>query len=403
MDDQKDNHNEKYKPDYEEIQKVFSEVEDDDYYTSLEVKQEPKQKGHKKKRNIIWIIVVLVIVVIAVVGGYFWLKMNKVNKTEIAPEEIQSNQLTQEQEEVMEEYTQIAVFGVDNRTNGTYGTGNSDTIMIASVNNKTKEVKLVSVYRDTYLRVNSDGYYGKANAAYSFDGAAAGISMLNTNFDLDLNRYVSVDWYAVVEGINLLGGVQIEITEAERQKINEYIPEVEKVTGIKTDRVQNSGIVKLDGVQAMAYMRIRKLAGNDYKRTQRQRMVIQATFEQIKQSDLTTLNKMVDQIFPMVETNLSVKEILALAMHMGKYQIVSTTGFPFDKDTIVIDGIGDAVIPITLATNVSKLKGYLYGKEEEVSNEVLEISQEIISRTGLDLENSEVDTDSYTTGVNIGE
>ena len=142
MDDQKDNHNEKYKPDYEEIQKVFSEVEDDDYYTSLEVKQEPKQKGHKKKRNIIWIIVVLVIVVIAVVGGYFWLKMNKVNKTEIAPEEIQSNQLTQEQEEVMEEYTQIAVFGVDNRTNGTYGTGNSDTIMIASVNNKTKEVKL---------------------------------------------------------------------------------------------------------------------------------------------------------------------------------------------------------------------------------------------------------------------
>ena len=112
---------------------------------------------------------------------------------------------------------------------------------------------------------------------------------------------------------------------------------------------------------------------------------------------------MVDQIFPMVETNLSVKEILALAMHMGKYQIVSTTGFPFDKDTIVIDGIGDAVIPITLATNVSKLKGYLYGKEEEVSNEVLEISQEIISRTGLDLENSEVDTDSYTTGINISE
>lgn len=359
----------------------------------------PKQKGSKKKTTTIIAVVVLIVVVLLAIGvGYFWNKMNKMNQVEIAPEDIANNELSEEQTELLSGYKQIAVFGVDNRSNGNYGQGNSDTIMIVSVDNETKEVKIVSVYRDTYLRIDND-YYAKANAAYAYNGAAGGLSMLNTNFDLNMDKYVSVDWYAVVDVINLLGGVDIEISEAERQKINEYAPEVERVTGVETNTLEDAGQVHLDGVQAVAFMRIRKLAGDDYKRTQRQRIVIEATFNKLKGADLSTINEIVDEIFPMIETNLSVKDILVLAMHMGQYKIISTTGFPFEKDTKSLSGVGDCVIPITLERNVSQLHEYLFEKEVvELSDEVKQISSEIIDRTGLTFENSEIDKDSYTTG-----
>ena len=368
--------------------------------------QHSNQDHHEKKpkKGVVIITIIIILVVAIILGyGYFWNKMNKLNQTKIDLGDIKGNALSEQKEVTMSGYTQIAVFGIDNRTNGDYGSGNSDTIMIASINNETRAVKLVSVYRDTYLCVHDD-YYGKANAAYAYKGAVAGLSMLNKNFDLNLNQYVSVDWYAVVDVIDLLGGVEIEITEAERQKINEYAPEVEKVTGITTSRVQESGLVHLDGVQAMAYMRIRKLAGNDYMRTQRQRMVIEAVFNQIKQAELSTINNIIDEVFPRIETNLTLTDILGLAMNVGRYQIVSTTGFPFEKDTMVLSGVGDCVVPITLEKNVTKLHKYLFGQaEEEVSSEVVEISQQIINRTGLDIGSSYVDTDSYTTGEWIEE
>lgn len=357
-----------------------------------------ESKKKSKKKSWIWWIVVIIIAVIAICGIFFWQKMNKLNQTEIAPDDIEMNEMSDDREAILEEYTNIAIFGVDNRDNGHYGSGNSDTIIIASINNKTNEVKLVSVYRDTYLRINDDNRYAKANSAYAYNGAVGGISMLNTNFDLDITKYVSVDWYALVDAINLLGGIEIEISEAERQKINEYAPEVERVTGIQTEYLSESGLVTLDGVQATAYARIRKLAGNDFKRTQRQRIMIEAMFNKVKSSDLSTLNSMLDEIFPQIETNLKMNDILSMGMNVAKYQITSTTGFPFDKSTISLSGIGDCVVPITLEDNVIKLHDYLFEQDDDtVSNEVYDISNQIIENTGLDL-TSPIDTDSYTTG-----
>ncbi len=356
------------------------------------------QNKNKKRNKIIIAIISVLVIVVLVASGYIWYKMSKMNRTELEPDEIEKNELSEEQEEVMEEYTNIAVFGVDNRSNGNYGSGNSDTIMIASINNQTKEVKIVSVYRDTYLRVNNEDIYGKANSAYAYNGAAGGISMLNTNLDLDITQYVTVDWYALVDAINLLGGVEIEITEQERQKINEYIPEVERVTGIDTTNVTSSGTVTLDGVQATAYVRIRKLAGNDYKRTQRQRIVIEAMLNKVKKVELSTLNTMIDEIFPMIETNLKLGDILNIAMNATRYKIISTTGFPFDKSETSLPYKGDCVVPITLESNVIKLHEYLFDEGDQiVSDKMIEISNQIISDTGLD-SNSPVDTDSYTTG-----
>jgi len=370
------------------------------------IKQVNEQNNGDKKpksKRAMWIIIAIVaiiLVLIALAYGYLQSKLNKLNQTEIAPGDIQSNNLSAEQTILMGDYTQIALFGVDNRSNGNYGSGNSDTIMIVSVNNKTQEVQIVSVYRDTYLRTHDD-YFAKANSAYAYNGAVGGISMLNTNLDLNISQYVTVDWYAVVKTIDLLGGVDIQITDLERQKINEYIREVEQVTGVQTNRLQETGVVHLDGVQAAAYMRIRKLAGDDYKRTQRQRIVIENTFEKVKKADIGTLNTIVDEIFPMIETNLKLKDILGLAVNVGRYEIEGTTGFPFEKTTTSLAGIGDCVIPITLERNVSELHTYFFEEEQLVSEEVLQISQEIIDRTGLDIGTSDIDTDSYITGGEI--
>lgn len=365
------------------------------------------ESGDKKPRSkkTMWIIIAIVVIILGLIAlayGYVQSKMNKLNQTEISPEDIQSNDLSPEQTVLMGDYTQIALFGVDNRSNGNYGSGNSDTIMIVSVNNKTHEVQIVSLYRDTYLRTHDDRF-GKANSAYAHNGAVGGISMLNTNLDLNISQYVTVDWYAVVKSIDLLGGVDIEITELEREKINEYIREVENVTGVQTTSVEETGVVHLDGVQAAAYMRIRKLAGDDYKRTQRQRIVIEAAFQKVKNADIGTLNTIVDEIFPMIETNLKLKDILSLAVNVGRYEIEGTTGFPFEKTTTSLSGIGDCVIPITLESNVSELHMYLFEESPVLSSEVLQISQEIIDRTGLDLDTGDIDTDSYTTGGEIDE
>lgn len=352
---------------------------------------------HRKRRAVL--VVLFVLVILAATGyGYIYHKLNKLDQTQLPPEEIESNTLVEKEEKIMETYTNIAIFGIDNRSNGNYGEGNSDTIMLASINNRTNEVRIVSIYRDTYLRVNSKGYYGKANAAYSFNGAAGGLSLLNTNLDLEVNKYVSVDWYAVVDAVNLLDGVEIEINEEERRKINEYAPEVSRITGIETNRVTESGKVKLDGVQAMAYARIRKLAGNDYKRTQRQRILIEAMFQKVKGSDFSTINSMLNEIFPRVETNLLMKDILSLAMNLSKFEIKKTTGFPFDKVTVTLSSVGDCVVPATLVENVKMLHQYLFVEESyTVSPELIEISQEITRRTGIDTESPYIDRDSYTT------
>lgn len=357
-----------------------------------------KSADSHRKWWIIGIIFVILFLCVSAVGYYFWQKMQRMHTTEIAPEEIQMNEMAEEDKASMHGYTSIAIFGVDNRSNGTYTGGNSDTIIIANIHHDTKDVKLVSLYRDTYLRLNSEGTYGKANAAFAMGGPAQGMSMINTNLDLSIQKYVAVDWYALVHAIDLLGGVTIDITEAERAKINEYSGEVSQVTGKKTSAVTQSGSVTLDGVQATAFARIRKLAGDDYKRTMRQRIVIEAMFNKVKAADLRTLNQMLDEILPEIETNLQPMEILSLAKNVLQYHIVGTTGFPFKKTTTTMPVYGDCVIPIDLESNVQALHEYLFvGEDYTVSPTVQSISYKIIELTGLDDSAGDIDEESYQT------
>lgn len=305
--------------------------------------------------------------------------------------------------ENMELYTNIAVFGLDNRSANNYDTGNTDTIMIVSVNNKTKNIKIVSVYRDTYLKVNTNNKYFKVNSAYSIGGVENAVRTLNENLDLNISDYVCVDWRAVINAVDKLGGVEVNITSEEQRLINKYLEETAKAAGQSAKYVQNSGNVLLNGAQATSYARIRKTAGNDYKRTSRQRIVIQAMFEKAKKTDIITLSNMCDTIFEDIKTSLSLNDIIELASDINKYNLKSTSGFPFDLTTKLIDNVGDSVIPITLESNVIELHKYLFDESNyKVSNTVYNISNTIKNDTGINETTISNNTDKFneTAGIN---
>ena len=342
-----------------------------------------KRAARKKKRMLIFGIEIAVILIL-VVGFWIVSKLDKIQKPKVEQDQIEVNESLQESTvATMKGYTTIALFGLDTREAGQLGSGNrSDTIIIASINNDTKEVKLVSVYRDTYLNL-TNGKYNKCNAAYSAGGPAQAISMLNTNLDLDIEYYVSVDFAALTKTVDLMGGIDIDVDDTEIEHLNNYIVETSKVTGVETKSLTTTGLQTLDGVQATSYCRIRYTAGDDFKRTERQREVIMQLVSKAKTLDISKINDIIDAVFPLIATNYTNDELVAMAPQLLTYDIVDTTGFPFDKANATIKGKGSCVVPVNLEENVKQLHEYLFGNADyQPSNEVTEISAKINSDTG---------------------
>lgn len=347
-----------------------------------------------KRRKILFSLEVVLLIILCI-AAFFYIqvqkKLNSIQMETLDSEIMEFNEAV-ETDQVIKGYTNIALFGADTRENDLTRT-NTDTIIIASINNDTKVVKLVSVYRDTYLYIGGD-LWRKANAAYANGGPEWALNMLNTNFDLDIKSYVTVDFNALVEVIDLLGGLEITVDEAECEHLNNYCVETSEVTGKSYERLPGAGTYEMNGVQAVAYTRIRYTAGNDFKRTQRQREVIAKIVAKAKTASISTLNKILDTVFPMVKTNLTKSEILSMGMNMLSYELGETTGFPFTHKTTQ-DGESNE-IPITLESNVDQLHTFLFGDEDYTpSQTVKERSQETIERTGYD-ENTSYSDENFT-------
>lgn len=349
-----------------------------------------KSAAYKKyrRRKVLFIVeVVMLFLVCGVAFVYIQLdkQLNKIEIEELDTEKVIINK-TAETDAVLKGYMNIALFGVDeNKTN-------TDTIIIASINNDTKEVRLVSVYRDTYLNIGDDRY-SKANAAYPNGGMEWAISMLNTNLDLDIQNYVMVDFSALTDIIDELGGIEITVTEDEAVHLNNYCVSVSKVAEKDYEPIPGEGTYLMDGVQATSYCRIRYTAGNDFKRTLRQREVIAKIVDKAKKSDIATLSRIMDDVFPKISTNISKSEILSMGMSMLSYKIGATTGFPFWHRTWT-DG-GDEEVPVTLEKNVDELHTFLFENEEYTpSEEVIERSDYIINKTGF-TEDSASSSENY--------
>ena len=315
----------------------------------------------KKWAKILLIILLIIIIMIIAVCWYGKNKLNKINYMDISKEDIEINEKV---EEKLTGYRNIAIFGIDTRDN-TYEDSRSDCIVIASINHDKKEIKLVSVYRDTYLKITGRSL-DKVNHASWYGGPALSLSTLNTNLDLNITEFVTVNFEATKDIIDAIGGVEITVTDAEAKRI----PGLEK-----------GGTYLLSGEQALAYGRIRKI-DNDYVRTERMRTVISTAFEKVKTKNITELNKLVDMLLPEVYTNIEEKEIISLIPKMYSYKITESIGWPYETKGITLNGVWYGP-PVNLEKNVSELHETLFGEENyEPTSTVKEISNSIIEKTG---------------------
>ena len=369
------------------VPKAFRNQQNNSNYRKRDERVEEKManKKTKKKRKglkIFGIIVLILIILLgAIVGAGYWFisdKFSKMQQVDIDEEELN---VSAQAEENLSEYRNIAIFGVDSRSNNLEQGNRSDCIIIASINNNTKEVKLISVYRDTYVQIEGHGL-DKITHAYSYGSAPLAIKTLNTNLDLNIKEFVTVNFDSVAEAVDQLGGVTINIESQEELKyLNSYIDETASVTGKSNAKVSGTGRQNLNGVQAVAYSRIRYTAGGDYKRTERMRTVIEAMVEKIKTKSIGEINSFIDFMMPKVYTNITAGDIISLLPSVASFKIGDSLGWPYETKGITLDRWYG--VPVTLESNVTRLHQELFEETDYTPTEdVKTISNQIINRTG---------------------
>ena len=288
-------------------------------------------------------------------------------------------------------YTNIALFGVDSREKELEKSTRSDTMIIASINNQTGEVRMVSVYRDTYLDVGN-GVFTKCNAAYAKGGPEQAIAMLNSNLDLNITDFVTVGFGGLTQVINDVGGITLDIQPEEIRPLNDY--QISMV-GTSSDGIHftaqegkdytpitQAGEQLCNGLQATAYCRIRYTAGNDFRRTQRQRTVINLTAQAIKKAGPLRWVQVGNDIREWTYTSLDTGDMLGLMTKAMRYHIGETTGFPFPDKVATghVGRSGSCVIPVNLVTNVQQLHAFLFGEQNYTPTQTVQNNSARISR-----------------------
>lgn len=280
---------------------------------------------------------------------------------EIKELEAQMAQNSVAEEEVpSDDLIQILLIGGDSRNKG--GAGRSDAMILLSVNEKTEKIHMTSIMRDCYVTIPGKGN-NRINAAYAFGGGSLLLDTINANFAADVDKYVAFDFYAFVEIVDSLGGLDIEVTEAEIPILNSYVDELNYLNDrpFGTYHITQSGMQHLNGTQVLGYSRIRYVGNGDFARTQRQRLVIEKLFEKAKSMNLLELNDLLNVMLPKIKTNLTEGEILSLGLKAVNY-----LGYDMESHRLPIDGSyqnmqinGMSVLGIDLKANQDALDKFL--------------------------------------------
>lgn len=337
-----------------------------------------------KKRKIIGLILFVILFIAAFLGLLIYAKLNLLNRVTLNDDELHiSDVFTQQeaQKEPSEEETGVAeeeddnpytgfeivaLVGLDTRDASELA--NSDTMIFACINHDERYVKLFSLYRDTLLNIGNDTYR-KANAAYCSGGPEKFLSMINLNLDLNVTKFVTTNFNALADTIDILGGLDLDLTREELIHMNNYNVETSKVCGKEYEAIPVPDDVSFDGArtrtfhlngtQAVSYARIRYTAGWDYKRTERQRLLLYKIRDKVVTAGIPVILKICNAVFPQITTNLENDEIIQMARYCIFYDIIGSEGFPYDKQGLDVDGM-DAVVPMNLESNVVKLHEYIY-------------------------------------------
>ena len=340
-------------------------------------------KPKKWNYKLILSVEILILVMLMIFYGVWTMnqKMNAIDYNDLTDDDIEINDNLNKD---MEGYTNIVLFGGDSR-DGTVEKGtHSDTVIIVNLNHETKEVRLISVYRDTFVEIAKDNPNNqKLTHAHFIGGPKMGINTLNRNFDLDIKDYVTVNFEAVTKAVDALGGVEIEVKKNEVKWFNKNIKEQNKIFGENTPLLEGAGTYTMNGTQALAYARIRKTDQGDITRTERQRKVISLMVAKLKTQGLTKMTELMDAVFPMISTSISKTEMVSLATQVFSYELKDTIGFPFTFTNASPGNKGAVLPPADLEHNVMALHKYLYGTENyQVSDTVKRINQSITAETG---------------------
>lgn len=369
-------------------------------------KKSRKYKKMRRRKIIFGIEITVLLILSGILFVYAWINrsMDKMNQDTLDSSQIQINSEVKANTDLsqMSGTQVIALVGVDAR--GVEGSElaesmNSDTIILCCIDHDKQEIRMVSIMRDTWMNMAkyTDEYYefDKANSAYNRGGPESMLSMLNTNLDFALTDYVTVNFKALADAIDVLGGLDIEMTNAECVHANNYNREVSEAQGVEYEAIpydedlgdDYSEVRHVSGALATSYARIRYGGGDDAKRTRRQRIVINLMVQKLKQNP-TKIPEILDKVMGNVSTSLTKNEILELGMHAVTYTMGTSYAYPFQLcyGENVVNALGeDVVIPVTLEFNVRELHEYLYpGLSYEPSAAVTEYSDYIARKSGYD-------------------
>ncbi len=301
---------------------------------------EKENKPRQKKKFIIYISIILCLLIFAV-AFYMDNMFSKMKQVKLDDKnlEIKEEVSTKIAENKTGDIVNIALFGVDEAE---HDTGRSDAIMIGTLDPINNKLKVTSLMRDSYVDIPDHGS-DKLNHAYAYGGPELSIKTINKNFDLNITDYVKINFEGLESVINVLGGIDLDLSHEEYIEINKYIKKVSASKGIPADLVPDSGMQKLTGFQTLGYCRIRSTSNGDFDRTQRHRNVINSILNKVSDSGATQLTSIVSKVLPYVETSLSTKEILSLGinvLNIGNTNIEQQR-FPLDDDSenILIDNV----------------------------------------------------------------
>ncbi len=352
-------------------------------YDSRYKRRRKPSKVRKNQKIRYLFLVILILLAIISTSSFIWaytMTGNRKGNLEIQIRDVSNPNLASQTRETMKENWTIAVFGVDS-IDGSLGKGtNADVIMLCNVNQKTGGIRIISVYRDTCMKIGEKNPYKKINEAYARGGIKQAVKALNENLDIEIDDYAAVNWKAAADAINLLGGIEADISQAEFEYINSYITSTVNGSGVGSYQLKAPGPNHLDGVQAVAYARLRKM-DTDFQRTKRQREVLKKVLEKARKADMVTLSSLLKGVLPQIVTSLGIEDLIPIAANLKKYHLEAADGFPFELETRRIYENGgkiDYVFPLDLERNVRKLHNFLYHTEEyEVSEQVKEISRAV--------------------------
>ncbi len=338
-----------------------------------------KRKSHPV-RNFFLALLLIIFAAAAAFVFYMRSQLQTVNSVRLAESVENSISRQVREDKVMAGYQNIALFGVDSREQDLLGGDNrSDTIMICSINKKSGDVKLVSVYRDTLLDIGG-GDFRKCNAAYAYGGPQQAIEMLNSNLDLNITDFVTVGFEGLADTIDAFGGIDLEITEEEMEYMNSYMDDMYYEIGTDYDEVTDYGMQHLSGIQATAYCRIRYTAGDDFKRAERQRTVLSLTMQKAKEANPLQLIAAANSVLGETATSLDTMELIMFMLRARTMDLTETSGFPSEEDRVFATVNGEScVVPYYLTTNVRTLHEMLFGQEDYEPSATVQENNDIIN------------------------